>query len=260
MEVNNANKKPDLHEGDPSQHSGETRGGENRDLAQDAQRDRLVTDLRDKAQLKLQVWDNTFEVLSMVKGVLHELVNDLNPLLEDLDSRIRVEYRDRGRYEAEVRLEEDLLLVSMHTNVFMFDRDHSVWNLAYVQQDKRNAYCGVIHLYNFLSDSFKYNRNDDLGYLVGRIFVNRNRDYFVEGKRQMGFLSSSFGSRTITREAVRDILLRSMQYVLDFDLLTPPYDLVKMATVGQMNSKVESANLRTGKRLGFQFRSDDVQD
>lgn len=220
----------------------------------------LLESLREKSELKLRVYDNTLEVFTEVKSVLHELVNDLNPHLKDLDPRVRMEYRDRGKFEAEVRLEEDVLLLSMHTNVFEFDRSHSVWNLSYVQADKRNTYCGIINMYNFLADSFKYNRSDDLGYLVARLFVNHRKDYFVEGKRQMGYLSSSFGQSQITQEALKDILLSAMQYVLDFDLLAPPYDLVKIATVAQMNQKVENARIRTGKRLGFQFNSDDVKD
>ena len=43
------------------------------------------------------------------------------------------------------------------------------------------TYCGVINMYNFLSDSFKYNRENDLGYLIGRMFINKENT-FVEGK------------------------------------------------------------------------------
>jgi hypothetical protein len=45
---------------------------------------------------------------------------------------------------------------------------------------------------------------------------------------------------------------------LEFDLLVPPYDMVKIASVAQMNSKIDSSKLQTGKRLGFKFNSDDV--
>ncbi len=220
----------------------------------------IVQTLREKSELKMHVYDNTFEAFNEVKEILHELVNDLNPYLHGHDRRIRMEYRDRGKFEAEARLASDILLFSMHTNVFQFDRSHSVWRLAYVQGDKRNSYCGVINMYNFLADSFKYNRADDLGYLVGRIFINHEKKYFVEGKRQMGYLSSNFGQGEITKEALTEIIQTAMQYTLDFDLLTPPYDMVKIATVAQMNTKVENAKIQTGKRLGFRFNSDDVAE
>jgi hypothetical protein len=184
--------------------------------------------------------------------------NDLNVTLKGADKRVKLEYRDRGKFEAEIRVAGDILIFSMHTNVFEFDRDHSIWKLSYVQENRLNSYCGVINVYNFLTDSFKYNRLDDLGYLIGRMFINRDNHYFVEGKRQMGFLYNNFGLATIDRESVRKIIETAILYALEFDLLVPPYDMVKIASVAQMNSKIESSKIQTGKRLGFKFNSDDV--
>lgn len=218
----------------------------------------IVETLVAKSTTKMEVYDQTFEVFNQLKEILHELVNDLNPYLRELDRRVRLEYRDRGKFEAEVRLAGDVLLFSMHTNVFEFDRDHSVWRLSYVEKDRMNSYCGVINMYNFLADSFKYNRADDLGYLIGRLFVNREQQFFVEGKRQNEYHSGTFGMQTIARESLVNIIQTAMQYTLDFDLLVPPYDIVKIATVSQLNTKVENSKLQTGKRLGFRFNSDDV--
>ncbi len=49
-----------------------------------------------------------------------------------------------------------------------------------------------------------------------------------------------------------------MGYALEFDLLVPPYENVKIATVRQLSEKMNISQLKTGKRLGFQFNSDDV--
>lgn len=225
----------------------------------DAKSQQIVDTLREKATMRVAVYDNTFETFNLVKEILHELVNDINPHLQQTDRRVRLEYRDRGKFEAEVRLAGDVLLFSMHTNVFEFDRGHSVWKLHYVEQDAMNSYCGVINMYNFLSDSFKFNRVDDLGYLVGRLFINRNKHYFVEGKRQLGHACSQFGQQVCSKELLTDIIQTAMQYTLDFDLLVPPYDMVKIVTVSQVNTKVESARIQTGKRLGFMFNDDDVR-
>ncbi len=50
----------------------------------------------------------------------------------------------------------------------------------------------------------------------------------------------------------------AINYTLDFDLLVPPYDTVKLATVGQIRQSINDSRLRTGKRLGFQFLADDI--
>ncbi|MDX9847829.1 MAG: hypothetical protein RBT74_12675 [Tenuifilaceae bacterium] len=218
----------------------------------------IVDTLIEKSGMKQQVYENTLEAFNLIKVVLHELSLELNGNIKNNDRRIRLDYRDRGKFEAEIRVAGDILIFSMHTNVFEFDRDHSIWKLPYVQADKLNSYCGVINIYNFLTDSFKYNRLDDLGYLIGRLFVNRDNHYFVEGKRQMGFLYNNFGQAIISKDSIKRIVETSMLYSLEFDLLVPPYDMVKIATVTQMNSKIDSSKLQTGKRLGFKFNSDDV--
>ena len=47
---------------------------------------------------------------------------------------------------------------------------------------------------------------------------------------------------------------------MEFDLLVPPYDHVKIASVAQMNKKIQSSIIQTGKRLGFLFNSDDISE
>ena len=120
------------------------------------------------------------------------------------------------------------------------------------------TYCGVINIYNFLADSIKYNRSEDLGYLVGRIFINKDRHYFVEGKRQMASIYKDFGNNIIDKNALKLIVETSLQYVLEFDLLVPPYDTVKIISVEMVQEKNNTALQQTGKRLGYKFNSDDV--
>lgn len=218
----------------------------------------ILQNLDGKSTIKQQVYDNTFDIFYRVKEILNNLVDSINNGIQSQDKRIRLEYKDRGEFEAEIKVAGDVLIFSMHSNIFTFDREHLIWKASYVQNDKQNAYCGVISMYNFLADSFKYSRMDDLGYLIGRIFVNKNYHYFVEGKRQMGFLYNNFGSAVLNEEDLTKIIETAILYTIEFDLLAPPYDAVKLATVSQMNMKIDSARFQTGKRLGFKFNSDDV--
>lgn len=227
-------------------------------VEQDPKEQQIFSILSDKAVFKQKIYDNTLEVFNMIKDILSDLEDECANALQGVDNRVLMEYNDRGRHEAEIRVAGDLLIFSMHTNVFEFDRDHNIWKLSYVKDDKQASYCGIINIYNFLSDSFKYNRFDDLGYLIGRIFVNKDMCYFVEGKRQMGFLYNNFGSSKITPEVLKQIIETAITYALEFDLLVPPYDMVKIASVMQMNTKIENSKIQTGKRLGFKFNSDDV--
>ena len=218
----------------------------------------IIGTLKEKSILKQKVYDNTFESFSIVKDVLKSLSKEINASLIGLDSRIKLEYTDRSNFDAQLKIAGDILLFSMHSNIFQFDREHPAWKTAYIQKNKYNAYSGIIHIYNFLADSFRYSRLDDLGYLIGRIFINHEKQYFVEGKRQMGMLFTNYGSEEINYQSLQLIISAAIQYALEFDLLVPPYDTVKIATVGQAEAKIQHSRVITGKRLGFQFNSDDI--
>jgi hypothetical protein len=218
----------------------------------------IIGTLKEKSLLKQRVYDNTFESFGILKDILRVMAKEVNSSLAGTDSRIRMEYSDRSNFDAQLRVAGDILLFSMHSNIFQFDRDHPAWKIPYIQKNKYNAYSGVINIYNFLADSFRYSRLDDLGYLIARIFINHEKQYFVEGKRQMGMLFTNYGSEEISRIALQLIISTAIQYSLEFDLLVPPYDTVKIATVGQAEAKIQHSRVITGKRLGFQFNSDDV--
>jgi hypothetical protein len=218
----------------------------------------IVSTLKDKSLLKQKVYDNTFESFCTVKDILKSISKDINSSLGSLDSRIRLEYTDRSNFDAQIKVAGDIILFSMHSNIFQFDREHPAWKTAYIQKNKYNAYSGIINIYNFLADSFRYSRLDDLGYLIARIFINHEKQYFVEGKRQMGMLFTNYGNEEIGRDSLQLIISTAIQYSMEFDLLVPPYDTVKIATVGQAEAKIQHSRVITGKRLGFQFNSDDV--
>jgi hypothetical protein len=202
-------------------------------------REAILKYLTEKVQVKRAAYDATLESFAQLKELLHELCNDMNEVLEERqEMQTRLEYRDRGKFEAEIKVAGDILIFSMHSNTFQFDRDHLIWKTSYVQKEPNAAYCGIINIYNFLADSFKYNRTDDLGYLVGRLFINKDKRFFVEGKRQFSFRYHTFGEKGITTEDLTAIIETAILYSIEFDLLVPPYDISKEATVGQMNTKI----------------------
>ena len=212
-----------------------------------------------KSTLKQKVFDNTFSAFNSLKETLLEMASEMDDELDGkLDRRVRLEYRDRGKFEAQLQVANDILIFQMHTDVFEFDPSHSIWQTPYVKADRENSYCGVINIYNFLSDSFKFNRNADEGYLIGRIFINRERRYFAEGKQQTSLRAAQFGEAEIDRDALVAILETAIDFSLDFDLLMPPYEENKRVTVDQFNTKMDNSKFITGKRLGYEFDIKDI--
>ena len=222
-------------------------------------REKILATIINKSTLKQHIFDNTFATFNELKDVLFEIASELDDDLDGkLDKRVRIEYRDRGKFEAQLQIANDLLIFRMHTDVFEFDSNHIIWQNEYVQAERDNSYCGVIDIYNFLSDSFKFNRNADEGYLIGRIFINREKCFFVEGKRQTLVRPMAYGKEKITREDLIAIMETAINYAINFDLLVPSYEDNKRVTVDQFNSKMDNSKFVTGKRIGYEFNVDDI--
>lgn len=215
----------------------------------------ILETLKEKGSLKQKVFRNTITTFKDFKTEASTLTNELKTSMNDFDKEISIEFIDKGDYEFHIKFAGDILVFFMHTNVFDFEKSHNIWNSSYVKKDEQRAYCGMINVYNFLADSFKYNRVHDLGYLVGRVFINKDFHYFVEGKRQLSFLYNNFVNETINKNKIKAIIESTILYSLDFDLLTPPYDTMKEVSVIDVIEATNAMNIKTGKRLGFKFQA-----
>ncbi len=212
-----------------------------------------------KSNLKQKVFDTTFTSFNLLKDTLFEMASEIDDQLEGkLDRRVRLEYRDRGKFEAQLQVADDTLIFQMHTDVFQFDLDHPIWKNEFASTDRTNCYCGVVNIYNFLADSFKFNRNADEGYLIGRLFINADRYYFVEGKEQHGIKADKFGSAQLDRLALIEVLESAVAYSIKFDLLMPPFELNHRVKIDQFNSKMDNSKFETGKRLGFEYNTKNI--
>ena len=212
--------------------------------------------LTDKFSVKKIAFENTFQVFEKIKSDCQKFAIEYNQDLQQNGNDAILHFKDKGQLDAELQFADDLLVFSMHSNIFSFDKSHNIWKSSYLQQSHNAAFCGVINVYNFLSDSFKYNRQNDVGYLIARIFVNKDNHYFVEGKRQLGFLYNDFVNSIIDETAIRNILESCILFTLDFDLLVPDYDNVNNISVAQMIENINNSKTLTAKRLGFKFNVD----
>ncbi len=216
----------------------------------------IVKMLSTKSVAKYEVYDRTKEAFDFIKDFTRSFSKKIEKELDGLESKVPVSFKEKGNFEMEFKIAGDLVLATMHTNVFEFPRHHAVWQNSYVKEKPIRAYCGIINIYNFLADSFKYNRLNDVGYLIGRVFVNSEGHFIVEGKQKMGFLFNDFAGQTINKESVQAIMESAIQYSIEFDLLVPPYDQVQIVSVQEMNNLTSSISLKTGKRLGFRYKVD----
>jgi len=214
--------------------------------------------INEKSTLKNTVYNNTLTSFNQLKEVIGNLAKEHKEYHASTknDSATTFDVSNINEFELDLKFGGDVLLFMMHTNVFEFPRDHEVMRTPYVKEDPTRSYCGIINIYNFIADSFKYNRVNDIGYLIGRVFVNKEGHYFIEGKRELGFLYNNFGKNKIDKKSTETIIKAAIKYTINFDLLTPHYDIAKFVTVNDIKSTLDSISVKTGKRLGYKFQAD----
>jgi hypothetical protein len=219
----------------------------------------IVKTLKNKAVMKLNIYKQSKEVFKLFKENLREINDELSKEVNnDADIKLNFNYTEKSEYEASLSFAGDTLIFHFHSNVFSFEKSHYIYNTPYIKQDEDRAYCSVINIYNFLTDSFKFNRENDLGYLIARIFINKDMHFFVEGKRQLGFLYNDFGTSVIDKASSRAVIESAILYAIDFDLLMPNYEQVKQVSIAEIYNNSEALQQKTGKRMGFMFQADNL--
>ena len=219
------------------------------------ERKHIVELLKSKSTMKQDVFSNTKQWFGVLKQELEECISLIKEQISD-NPKIRLKYVDAGPYEAQLYIGSDVLIFYMHTNVFRFSKSNFVHQSSYIKQDPTNAYCGIINIYNFLADSYELNRFNDAGYLISRLFINKESHFMIEGKGYLEFAYRDFLNQVMNKDVLLDVILKVAAYALEFDLLTPPYNTVSVVSVEQMQTLSNNSKLKTGKRLGFKFSTD----
>lgn len=217
---------------------------------------KLIQDLLEKkAALKQDIFHDTKQQFEKFKQFLLEEIGEMRHAIKD--DRVRLHVEHKGEFQVQVYIGSDVLVFQMHTNVFRLPDEHPLWKTEYMKEDKERGYFGIINIYNFLAESYLKSRLNDVGYLIGRIFINKDEHYMVEGKGQLGFLFRDLTQSKLNETIMKHIIHVAFVYALEFDLLTPPYDIVSKASVIQMMEQNTREQMSTGKRLGFKFEAED---
>lgn len=211
----------------------------------------IIGGLNQKAGLKQHIYRNTQTVFQELKRCAQEIAETLTPEVVKKDKSLEVQFYEKSEFEFHLKFSGDTIAFIMHTNIFGFPPEHEVSKMPYVVEAPGRGYCGMILAYNFLSDSIKYQRLSDVGYLLARLFTNSEGHFYVDGQRQLDFLYKDFAKNQIDEESIVKIIEQTMLYALDFDLYVPPMDAMGEMTLHQKNSVNNPSGFATGKRLGF---------
>ena len=93
----------------------------------------------------------------------------------------------------------------------------------------------------------------DSGFLIARIFINKDSHFFVEGDKQLGNLFNDFMNQSINKEHMEQIINVAMEYALNFDLEVPDLNNVRVVSVHEILDINNNHKLKTSKRLGYKL-------
>jgi hypothetical protein len=219
-------------------------------------RHHLVDLLNEKATLKQDIADDCEHVFEELKVVINKEVEALKEKVTD--ERVRLSVDDRGKFEMYAFVGSDLLVFNLHPNIFRLPDHNPLWGTSYFKQDDTRGYFGTIYVYNFLAESYLKRRTEDRGYLLARIFINKDRHFMIEGQGQFGHLFRDLEHQLMSTEVLNAIVQMLFAHAIQFDLYVPPYEMMEQVSVAQIQYMGETLKLQTAKRLGFKMQADDL--
>jgi hypothetical protein len=98
-------------------------------------------------------WDEIDQDNNIVMKPIKKVVSDDEmPTYPDgigdyKDNRIVIDYLEKSKYEFHITLAGDILVFNLHSNVFKFDENHSIWETPYLGEDEKRGFTGIINVY-----------------------------------------------------------------------------------------------------------------
>ncbi|MCC6385597.1 MAG: hypothetical protein LC117_07105 [Bacteroidia bacterium] len=213
--------------------------------------DRIIELIKVKGLANQQAFTNCRQFFDMIKTELKETEQFLRSSIVATEPTIHIEFEDKGRLEVRFRFANDVLLFFMHTTAVTLDINNPLLKSGYIKEKPSRAMCGLVYVYNFLNDTLKYNRVQDAGELVARIYVNTDNHFMMEGKRQLGIIYNDLTSHIVNPESVKRIIQQLIIHVLEVDPVAQPFDSQPMVSLQQIIETSSPAEIISGRRFGF---------
>ena len=213
--------------------------------------DRIKHLLESKSTAKQITYRNLIAAFVLLSKESKRIIQELNKKIKPGDEDVTVDFKVIHEHEFHVKLAGDLLVFVLHTNIVTFDETHPVMQDNYIKQNEVNRYFGQIMVYNFMSDSLKYNRINDPGYLLARLLINHEGRYVIEGEGRLSEVSNKISESPITETDLNILVKFALTIAIENDLMAPPFPDVRFITLYQKMEKTQE--LGSGQKIGFKM-------
>jgi hypothetical protein len=209
----------------------------------------IVAALAEKACLKQSISRSTRTVFDAMKSITARLAQQLAEEMRVIDGTVEIDFKELSAYEFQLRFANDVLMFTLHTNVAALDAAHILLKNPYVAEDPHRGYFGAILVYNYMADSVRFNRLQDPGWLVGRMLLNKDSHFYVEGIRHLNFLHPDIAQNQVTEGLLREFVESTILLAIEQDLVAPGYPEIQVVPLGV---KLATQVVSSGTKVGFQ--------
>ncbi len=220
-------------------------------MGEEDQLDYLQRLLESKSTAKQITYKNLLVAFQILLKESKRIVGELKKKIKPGDEDVTVEFKSINEHEFQVKLAGDLLVFVLHTNIVTLPETHTVMQDPYIKENELNRYFGQIMIYNFMSDSLKFNRINDPGYLLARILINHENRFVAEGEGQFAILFAKISDAAISEQELNIMVKFSLLTAIENDLMAPPFPDVRFITLYQKLEKTQE--LGGGQKIGFRM-------
>jgi hypothetical protein len=207
--------------------------------------------LESKSTAKQITYKNLLAAFTMLSAEAKKVIVELQKKSQPGDEDVTLSFKSINEHEFTIKLAGDLLIFVLHTNIVTFEEAHPVMQDPYIKEKEVNRYFGQIMIYNFMSDSVKYNRVNDPGYLVARILINHEGRYTIEGEGRLAAIANQISTAPFTQPELAILVKLALTIAIENDLMAPPFPDVRFITLFQKNEKTQE--LGAGQKIGFKM-------
>lgn len=208
----------------------------------------IVSKLQTTSKLKYNLFESTEKLFGELEVICGELMQEIIETNKE-EKPIPLKVEKVNDYEFIFRIGGDVLIFILQSNIVRLPDDTYLSKSKYLKKDLSLRYFGQILIYNFLSDTLTFGRLDDPGYLIGRILLNRENKFFLEGDRKIVFNFPELKENPLSKEKMRDLVEQLVVSVLENDLLAPAFQDIMLISYHQ---KLEhTSSMGNPQKIGF---------
>lgn len=211
----------------------------------------IVEILLNKSSVKQQTYRNVCQAFEQMLEEARVQIDIISAKTTEMDKDVKLNAEAINKQEFHVRVAGDLLVFVLHTNIITLTDEYEYNKSEYVKENPLRRYLGQINIYNFMSDSFEFNRLNDPGYLLARLLINFENHFIVEGDRQVGFMFDSISEKPLEKVDLDILIKLIITQAAENDLVAPPFPQIRNITVREKMERTQS--LGGGNKIGFQM-------